>query len=307
MTQDFELLAMLCAVRATSGDEEPLKDYIISYIKENKSNWLVEPEIITGEDMQDCIILKFGEPKTAIFAHMDSIGFTASYGSSLVKIGGPKAESGYQLVGRDSQGEIECEINVDDEGQLYYLFEREIDRGTPLTFKPDFRETENYVQCCYMDDRLGVYNALKVAEDLENGLIVFSCWEEHGGASIGYLSRIIQEKFKVRQALISDITWVTEGVHHGAGVAISMRDGSLPRQKFIRKIIAHAKKTDIDFQLEVESGGYSDGSALSKTAYAWDWCFIGAPEDNVHSPDEIVHKHDIDEMVRLYKYLMKTL
>jgi acetylornithine deacetylase/succinyl-diaminopimelate desuccinylase-like protein len=34
---------------------------------------------------------------------------------------------------------------------------------------------------------------------------------------------------------------------------------------------------------------------------------VGAPEDHVHSPDEKVHKHDIDCMIELYKELMKAL
>ena len=39
----------------------------------------------------------------------------------------------------------------------------------------------------------------------------------------------------------------------------------------------------------------------------WDWCFVGAPEDNVHSPNEKVHKKDIESMVELYSILMKNL
>ena len=50
----------------------------------------------------------------------------------------------------------------------------------------------------------------EVAKTLENGIIVFSSWEEHGGGSVGYLGKFIQEKYGVMQALISDITWVTE-------------------------------------------------------------------------------------------------
>ena len=38
-----------------------------------------------------------------------------------------------------------------------------------------------------MDNRLGVWNALEVAKTLENGVICFSCWEEVGGGSVGYL------------------------------------------------------------------------------------------------------------------------
>ena len=53
---------------------------------------------------------------------------------------------------------------------------------------------------------------------------VFSTWEEHGGGSVGYLGKFIQEKYGVYQALISDVTWVTEGVKHGEGCVISLRD-----------------------------------------------------------------------------------
>ncbi|MGB0430822.1 MAG: aminopeptidase, partial [Bacteroidia bacterium] len=38
-----------------------------------------------------------------------------------------------------------------------------------------------------------------------------------------------------------------------------------------------------------------------------DWCFIGAPESNVHSPLEKVHKADIESMLNLYKHLMQKL
>lgn len=304
---DFSLLKELQDVRATSGDEIHLKNFLLEYIEKNQSNWDVQPEIIQDRQIQDCLILKFGNPRTAIFAHMDSIGFHAGYGSDLVKIGGPVTETGIRLVGSDSQGEVDCEMNVDDEGRVAYNFHREIDRGTTLSFKPNWRETDAFVQNCYMDNRLGVFNALKVAESLKDGLIVFSCWEEHGSASVSYLSRFIQENYKVDQALISDITWVTTGVQHGQGVVISIRDSGIARRSWINNIIDITKNSGVPYQLEVESAGGSDGTILSRSAYAWDWCFIGAPEDNVHSPDEKVHKDDIYAMIDLYKVLMDKL
>jgi putative aminopeptidase FrvX len=106
---------------------------------------------------------------------------------------------------------------VSETKKLSYKFHRDIDPGTNLTYKPNWRETNQYLQNCYMDNRLGIWSALQVAETLKDGLIVFSCWEETGGGSVGYLSKYIYEQMGVRQALISDITWVTEGVHHGKG------------------------------------------------------------------------------------------
>ncbi|MBC6988311.1 M20/M25/M40 family metallo-hydrolase [Hymenobacter sp. BT491] len=304
----MQLLRTLCQIAAPAGNEAPLTEFLLNYIDQNQASWRVQPQVVTGKEFQDCIILIFGQPRTAIFAHLDSIGFTVRYGRQLVRIGGPDLQTGYRLVGRDSQGDIECALLVEEEtGELGYEFTRDIDRGTELTFKCDFRETESSVQSCYLDNRLGVWNALRVAETLENGIIAFSCWEEHGGGSVAYLAKYIYEHYGVRQALISDITWVTEGVRPGQGVAISLRDSLIPRRAYVERIRRIAEQSGVPFQLEVEGSGGSDAKELQHGAQPWDWCFVGAPEDNVHSPDEIVDKRDIDSMVALYQVLMREL
>jgi putative aminopeptidase FrvX len=308
---DFKLLEELISVRGVSGDESEIKDFILNYVKNNEGKFNHKPVILYGEEFQDNLILIFGEPRTAIFAHMDTIGFTVGYDKDLIKIGGPKASDNYSLVGKDTKGEIDAELMVieNDTGNLnlQYVFNREIDRGTLLSFKPNFRQNETYIQSPYLDNRLGVWTALKVAENLENGAIVFSTYEEHGGNTVGFLSRFLSEQYGIRQALISDITWVTNGVKHGGGVAISMRDQYIPRRKYLNRIIEIAKKSDIDYQLEVESAGGSDGGYLQKADTLFDWCFIGAPEDNVHSPDEKVYIKDIVSMIDIYRLLMKEL
>jgi len=304
---DFSILKEMCSIHAPSGSEYPMTEYVLNYIQNNQSKWKVKPQILHDGDFQDSIVLVFGEPKTAIFAHLDSIGFTVGYGSSLIKIGGPQTESGYKLVGKDSKGDIECELFVDEEGDISYIFDREIDRGTTLTFKCEFIEENGYIESCYLDNRLGVFNALKVAETLDNGIICFSCYEEHGGGSAQFLGKYIYENYQVRNALISDITWVTSGVQHGNGVAISMRDSGIPRRKFLNQIIHIAKQSDIPFQLEVESAGGSDANTLHRSSFPFQWCFIGAAEDNVHSPNEKVAIQDFESMIDLYKVLMEKL
>jgi putative aminopeptidase FrvX len=303
----MQLLKQMCAIQAPSGNESAMTHFLLDYINTNKKSWAVKPKVFSGDGFQDCIVLVFGKPRTAIFAHIDSIGFTVRYGKELVKIGGPRTETGFELVGEDSKGKIDCKLHVDKNKNNSYTYKREIDRGTSLTFKPNWRETKEYVQCCYMDNRLGVWNALKVAETLTDGIIAFSCWEEHGGGSVSYLQKFISKKYKITQALISDITWVTEGVVPGKGVAISMRDSLLPRKSYVDKITSIAKKSKIPFQLEVEGSGGSDAKELQMAAYPWDWCFIGAPEEQVHSPNEKVNKKDIKTMVELYKRLMEEL
>ena len=307
----MQLLKKLTEVRGASGDESRVKDFVLSYVTQNKHQWKVMPTIIEGDLFQDCVLLVFGKPSTAIYAHMDSIGFTVGYDKELIKIGGPRIIEGTALVGSDAIGEIETELMVieHDSGdrEIQYVSDRTIERGTNLTFQPNFRETDVYVQSPYLDNRLGMWNALKVAETLENGAIVFTTYEEHGGNSVSFCAKYLLDNFGVRQALISDITWVTNGVEHGGGVAISMRDSWIPRRVYLNKIIELAKQSGVKFQLEVESAGGSDGTALQKSHLPIDWCFIGAPEDYVHTPEEKVYKTDIIAMVELYRYLMLHL
>jgi len=303
----MKLLKELCEVHAPSGHEGPMKDFLLHYVEKEKSKWTVQPKVIVGEDFQDCIILKFGKPRTAIFAHMDTVGFMVRYFNQLLSMGSPNADAGTKLIGHDALGPIMCELEFDKENHAFYKFGRQIERGTCLTYKIDFRESKNFIESAYLDNRLGIYNALKTAETLRDGVIIFTCWEEHGGGSVPYLAQYVWQKWGVRQALVSDITWVSDGVEHGKGVVISLRDRSIPRKKFIDRIISLAQKHNIPFQLEVEGSGSSDGGELQRTATPFDWCFVGAPEQNAHTPHEKVHKKDIQSMIELYSLLMKKL
>jgi putative aminopeptidase FrvX len=303
----MKLLKQLCETHAPSGHEKPLKDFLLHYIKKEKKKWKVQPEIIEGEGFQDCILLKFGKPRTAIFAHMDSIGFTVRYFNQLVSIGSPDAEAGTKLVGQDSLGPIECELEFGPDDHAFYKLGRAIDRGTALTYKVNFRDSKSFIESAYLDDRLGIYNALKVAETLKDGVIAFSCWEEHGGGSVPYLAGHMYREWGVRQALISDITWATDGVELGKGVVISLRDRNIPRRAFVDMIISVAKKNKVNYQLEVEGTGSSDGGELQRTPYPFDWCFVGAPQQNPHTPHEKVYKNDIQSMINLYEVLMKEI
>ena len=76
------------------------------------------------------------------------------------------------------------------------------------------------------------------------------------------LSQKIFEKYKVRQALICDITWVTSGVQHGNGVAFSMRDSGIPRRTYLNEIKKILDQSKVLYQIEVESAGGSDGNVL---------------------------------------------
>lgn len=307
---NFELLKQLCAIRATSGDEGAMTSFILEYFAD-RGRFAHPFEVFAGPDFQDAVVVVFGKPRVAVFAHIDTIGYAAAYGNRLVKIGGPRAKSGSRLVGSDSQGSISCElVSAEDEDrklELSYDFHRSIDRGTPLCYAQDWQETEEFVQSCYLDNRLGVFNALNLAEQANNVAIVFSTYEEHGGGTVQVAGRFLHEKYGLRQALISDISLESSGIELGKGVVISMRDRGIPRVSYVRRVIELARQHRIAHQLEVEDAGGSDGNILQASDVAWDWCFVGAAEANYHTPEEKAYKADIRAMLDLYKVLVAEL
>lgn len=303
----MELLKKLCEIHAPSGEEYRLKDFILNYVIINSNKWKNKPVVIS-KNIQDSLILVFGKPKLAVFAHMDSVGFTVRYNNQLVRIGSPVTTKGISLQGFDENELVSGTLEIDEENnKLSVNSDKIISPGTSLVFSPTFKESKEFVVSPFLDNRLGVWNCLKLAETLENGILVFSSWEEHGGGSVELLARLIYKKYKIKKALISDITWVTEGVLHGKGAVVSIRDKNIPRRIFINEIIQVLKREKLNFQLEVEESGSSDGGYLQKTPYPIDWCFIGAPEDNVHSFKEKVHKQDIKSMLAIFLVLMKEL
>ncbi|MFD2202387.1 aminopeptidase [Shivajiella indica] len=302
----IKTLIDLLEIQSVSSDESNIMEFLLNTINKRKHSWKVSPEIHHGPELHDCLLLKFGNPRTAVFAHIDTIGFMARYENQLVPVGSPELVEGTVLVGNDKYGPIRCKLMIRDD-QPFHDFGRGIERGTLLSYEQHVQIDEKFIHAAYLDNRLGIFNALKLCEFLEDGWVVFSTYEEHGGGSMPYLLRYIQEKHPVSQALISDITWVTDGILHEEGVAISIRDKFIPRKKYLDKIIGLAERSGVPFQLEVEGHGASDGREVQFSPYAIDWCFIGAPEDNVHTPHEKVALSDLEAMTEMYKYLMAHL
>jgi putative aminopeptidase FrvX len=302
----MKLLFELLSKRSVSGDESDISNFLLSHIAKRRNGWKVQPEIFSGSKFQDCLLLKFGVPKTAVFAHIDTIGFMTRYQNQLIPVGGPEIVKDMVLSGKDSKGEILCKIIGDDEA-CFHDFPRGIDPGTRLSFDQNIRIDDKFIQAAYLDNRLGIYNALKLCETLENGWVVFTTYEEHGGGSMPFLLKFIQENAPIYQALISDITWITDGVRHHEGVVISIRDKFIPRKVFLDKILRLAEKSEIPFQLEVEAYGGSDGREIQFSPYPIDWCFIGAAEDHVHTPNEKVSLSDLNSMIEMYQFLMREL
>lgn len=307
MNSEYGLLEKLCSISAPSSDESRLANFIVEYVEKNSFSWRHKPKVVCGEDFQDCVILVWGTPRTAVVAHLDSVGFMVGYNNELIPIGSPRCEDGTELVGFQNGVEVSCTYRLADNDMKTYESSVELERGTILTYKPNFREDEKYIVSPFLDNRVGVYIALLLAQKMKNGAIIFTTGEETGAGNVKFCWRYLYKMYHLHNALISDITWITEGIEYGKGCVVSMKDTNLPRRTYVEKILNVAKREGIDIQREIEIAGGSDGASLQKIPYPVNWCFVGAAQEFPHSPNEKICKSDIDSMYLLYKELMEYL
>ncbi len=304
----MELLKELCAIPGTSGDEGMIKDFVLAHCTKESHNWKNQPEIWSGSGFQDNLVIIFGKPKVAFYAHLDTVGFTARYDNYVVPVGGIDGILGDELVYSRNGKTEKTRLIYEDEGEQGMVDAKDpIEPGTTLTYAPQFKKEKQFIKSPYLDDRLGVWALLELAPWAEDIALVFTTYEEHGGGAAGYLARLLFEKYGVQKAIIADVTWSTAGVIPGKGPVISLRDSRIPRKRFVDEIRSIAAKSNIPFQLEVEFQGGSDGKEIQNLPYPIDWCFIGPPSENPHSALEWVHEDDIEGFIEFLAVLGKEL
>jgi putative aminopeptidase FrvX len=302
-----ELLKTLCAIPGTSGNEGQILDFILDFVNKNQDHWECKPTIWAGDGYQDNLALIFGEPQSAFYAHMDTVGYTVRYDNYLVPIGGPDGKTGDMLVFNQHGKTVSTRLIVEEENgseSCIVDYPRPIEPGTELSYFPIFEAKENWIKSPYLDNRMGVWALLHLAEKAKNNALVFSTYEEHGGGGAGILARLLFEKYQVKKSFIADVTWVSEGVFPGKGPVISLRDSRIPRKKYTDAIQQFLKEKEIAFQLEVEAHGGSDGREIQHLPYPIDWCFFGPPSENPHSALESVHMFDAAEYLKMLEALL---
>lgn len=303
----MELLKQLCALPGTSGDESRIRDFVLAKVIEKTGDFAGPHDLWYGEGFRDNLVVTFGSPKIAYYAHMDTTGYTARYDNYVIPIGGADGKTGDVLQYHQNGKWHETKLITDagEDGQLLLVDSKEpIIPGTTLTYKSDFRLQAERIQSPYLDNRLGVWALLQLIDkalnkQLRNVAFVFTTFEEHGGGAAGLLARKLYKEFKTDQAIITDMTWATEGVFLGKGPAVSLRDSRIPRKVFVDSILQKADRTGIPYQREVEYHGGSDGREIQNLPYPIDWIFIGPPSENQHSSLETVNRHDVDLFVEL--------
>ena len=295
----MELLLNLQAIPGPSGDEGDIADYVAAYAEGIAD--------VTVRRLGDLVLATRGKPRVAVFAHLDTIGFTQGYERDLIPIGGPRVEGDEPIREVGGPGEGRIRIRQKDNHPQWRVSGKAGQPGSRWVYAAPLKLKKKNVVGPYLDNRAGVWNALRTLDRCEDVAVVFTPGEEHSGRGALLGSRLIFEELQITRALISDITWHTKGIKNGKGPAISMRDRYLPRQRFLEAVLAAATESGIPFQREVESNGGSDGSWIERSTFPIDWIFIGAPQKLSHTPREECRISDLEAMVDLYAYLVPAL
>jgi len=258
--------------------------------------------------LRDCLIVRKGEsPRVALFAHIDTCGFTVGYGDpiQLISIGGPDftSDTRIRILG-STDGNTGKLISVDERWTVKGL---DCKPGDRLVYSAESVITKTTVKAPYLDNRAGIWAALYALQNCEQICVCFTTGEETGGSGAMICAKYIYEKLGITKTLVCDITWDTEFVHCGDGVAISRRDRWVPSQNYVNQLIGLADGSGIKYQIEIESDGGSDGGGIERSGCPIDWAFIGAPEKNPHCDNEEIDLSDLDAMGNMLVYLVDRI
>ena len=297
----LELLKDLLLHDSPAGDEGPLADWL--------EGWLTRevPDAGVSRFGDSLLVTRGQKPSVAVFAHLDTTGWTLGYNRQLIRIGGPDGKLGDAIrpVRRPDAGNTLARRADGDGWKVSGKTDAVPGSRWVYAARPEF--TEDKIAGPYLDNRAGVWAALTALKSCPNIAVVLATQEETGGPGAALCARRLHETYDITQALVSDLTWHTKHIKCGRGVAVSLRDGSVPRQAYLNSVLALAERSGIPFQREVQSSGGSDGVSIDRSGVPMDWVFIGAPEKAPHTSRERVHIADLQSMAAMLIYLTNSL
>jgi putative aminopeptidase FrvX len=305
---DLQLLLDLLAIDSPVGDEGTMADWLTDYVEQNHG--LDEPDgevpRLTVKRLRDCVVATKGSPRVAIFCHIDTNGFTVGYDQELIAIGAPDVAAGdlmRQIGIKDGIVGTLTEVG-EDEWEARGL---DLEPGRRLVFARKPTVSQDVIEGPYLDNRAGLWATLKALQTLDSFAVAFTTGEETGGSGAAICARYLYDTFRITLALIADITWHTDDVHCGSGVAISRRDRWVPSQWLVDQVLRLAEKSGVPFQVEIESSGGSDGAGIERSGCPIDWIFVGAPQKRPHSATESLALNDLEAMAQMLGYLCREL
>ncbi len=296
----LDLLWELLKQDSPAGDEGTLADWLETWLARDAPDAAVER-------LGDCVLATRGaKPAVAVFAHLDTTGWTLGYDKRLVRVGGPDGRPG-DAIRPARQPDTGNTLARRKDGSWKVDGKTDAAPGSRWVYAAFPEVSGDKITGPYLDNRAGVWAALHTLTRCPEIAVAFTVQEETGGQGAQIAARRLYETRGITQALIADLTWDTKHIKRGHGVAVSLRDGSLPRQRYLDRVLALADESGIPFQREVESSGGSDGAGIDRSGVPMDWVFIGAPEKSPHTARERIQVSDLQSMAAMLVHLVNKL
>lgn len=329
----------LCLINGISGDEDKVRDYIISLISD-KCEYSVD-------NLGNIIAFKKGKktPKNKVLlsAHMDEVGLIVKYinddGSLMVdSVGGvdPRAVFGRQVsVGKngitgvvggvaihnlssDERGKSVPfdKLNVDIGALSREEAEKSVSLGDSVYFKSDYLEFgDGFIKSKAIDDRFGCALMLELIErELEyDTYFTFVVQEEIGLRGAKAASYTVNPDY----AIVLEATTAADIPSAGAeksvckcknGPVISFMDRSTIYNKELYKLAFEtAKENNIPCQTKTMIAGGNDAGAIHISRGGVKTMAVSIPCRYIHSPSCVANKDDIINSYKLVNLIIKKI
>ena len=334
----FERLKDYCSILAPSGMEKPMRKRIIEDIKDSGAEWRVDPN-------GNLIVFKKGrarrDKKLVVAAHMDEVGFMASYideegyvrienvggidrrvvsgrrimfcGSNLVGVVASKA---IHIQTKEEIGKCEPinEMRVDIGCYDRESAEKRVRIGDCATFCPNYEEFGNeLIKSKAIDDRFGCAVMVElINSDLEyDTYFAFDTCEEIGcdGAK------------EVCYQLNPDIAVILESTTagdicgtpaekaactvHGGAVISHMDNSTVYDKELVKLAMELGKEKGIPCQLKNTVAGGNEARAYQREACGARVLAISAPTRYIHSACSVAAKEDLTAVAAMTKTIIE--
>jgi putative aminopeptidase FrvX len=325
----MQIIKTLTETFGPSGREDEIRKKIIDLIKDHVDGYEIDK-------VGNLVAWKGDGGKPIVFvAHMDEIGIAITNEIEkgfyrIEPIGGlsPYTALGKRfvledgtigIVGMEHETLEEYKKNISNLNfdHLYLdTMGKKVSIGTFGVFESRYHSDGNLMVSKAMDDRIGVAALVELAKRIENPkrkfYIAFSIQEEVG--LVG--SSVVAYPLDVEEAVAVDVTdsadtpksFKRHAMKLGKGPAIKIKDRmSISDKRIVDKLIEIAEREKIPYQMEVLTLGGTDAAALMRTREGIPSATVSIPTRYIHTPNEIVHKKDFENTVRLLiEYVQKV-
>jgi len=331
MELNTAFLKNLCGIASPSSAEENISEVI----KEEVSKYVDE---VYCDALGNFIAHKKGTGKKLLFtAHMDQIGLmiTDISESGFLKFSSVGGLIPFTLIGQriifsnGVIGIIDSEVNLETLQELSNLSlnklyidigatskeeaVKKIEIGEMGTFNSEYYENDDIIISKSIDDRIGCYMLTEVIkEQIETDYdiyYVFTVQEEVGCR--GAITATYQIEPDLGISLDITPAGDTPGTKNsntkiGAGAAIKLMDPSLMTHPQIKKLLTDkAKENNIKYQYEIMHRGGTDSGEIQLSKNGVPSGDISIPTRHAHTANELIHKSDVVESIKLIKAIIR--